>query len=71
VRLVPGGAITAAAQFRTGRVRFEKIGNRYFLVGVWRPGTYEWNSIVPSRRLMESAKAEAGPGATASDVDLR
>jgi hypothetical protein len=71
VHLAPGAATRAAAKPDTGRLRFEKIGDRYFLVGVWRPGTYEWNTVVPSRRLVESAKAEAGPDAAASYVDLR
>ncbi|MGP8245208.1 MAG: hypothetical protein ACLQVN_11910 [Bryobacteraceae bacterium] len=71
VRLAPGGVMKDATKPDTGMLRFEKWGSRYFLVGIWRPGTYEWNNVVPSRRLMESAKAEAGPAASASYVNLR
>ena len=71
VRLAQGGATRPAATADGGMVRFEKLGDRYFLVGVWRAGSVNGDAIAASRKLVESAKAEAGPEAAGSYVDLR
>jgi hypothetical protein len=38
---------------------------------VWRNGSVSGDAIAASRKLVESAKAEAGPEAAGSYVDLR
>ena len=70
VPLVPGGSTRPAAQADSAMLRFEKVGGRYFLTGVWRRGAVNGDSIMPSRRMLESAKAGA-PGAVAAYVDVR
>ena len=71
VHLAQGGAERSPAKAGDGMLRFQKWGNRYFLVGVWRAGSIEGDGIALSSSLVESAKAEAGSETTATYVDLR
>lgn len=60
VPYIPGGAARPAAQADRGMLRFQRLGDRYFLIGVWRPGYADGHSIAPSPRLLEAAKAKTG-----------
>lgn len=57
LRLVPGTTDRKAENADKGTLRFEKIGSRYVLIGVWRPGEIAGNAIVGSRPARELAKA--------------
>jgi hypothetical protein len=57
VSFVPGKT-RRSADTSGGLVQFQKYGNRYFLSALWKPGYTDGLAVVPSRRLVESAKAE-------------
>ena len=71
VQLGQGGASRPAASAKDGVFRFEKWGNQYFLVGIFKPGSITGESIVPSPKLVELARAEAGPEVAPTDVEIR
>ena len=57
VRLVPGGIERKTGSNYTGSLRFAKYGEKYFLDGVWKAGSIAGNATIPSKRMLESAKA--------------
>ncbi len=56
VRLVPGVTDRSPAKSEKGMLRFEKFGQRYVLIGVWRPGCVAGNSVVGGRPAREYAQ---------------
>jgi len=65
VHFVPGAARKQDSHTDGGVVQFQKYGDRYFLSGLWKPGNQDGFAVIPSRRLIESAKAQ-GLGETVS-----
>ena len=70
VRYSPGNTRSAASS-DNGLLRFEKVGERYFLVGVWQPGATEGNSVRLPRKVVESARAGAASESAPSYTDIR
>jgi hypothetical protein len=57
VRTLPVTTRRSSQEADRPMVRFAKHGEQYVLEGVWERGAIEGNTVVHSRRAMESAKA--------------
>lgn len=61
VVLQPGATSRSSSNAEYGTLRFAKYGEKYFMTGVWKPGTTTGNGVTPSKRLLDSAQAKMKP----------
>ncbi len=71
IRYSPGGLGRDADKTGNGMLRFAKYGTQYFLTGVWEPGRVDGNRVLPSRRLVESAKLASGAEIAAVHLEVK
>ena len=71
VRFSVGGDSRSAAKVNEGMLRFQRYGARYFLIGVWKPGALDGNSLTPHRRLVQAAKVETPRDIVSSNPSLQ
>jgi hypothetical protein len=65
VRLVPGSSERKPDNAQAGMVRFQKLGDRYVLNGIWRSGFVMGNGVIAPHNPREMASTAASVAVTA------